>query len=58
MSIVREGRIDIHTHILLDGYSAVLARRELDSIAGTAVPESSAGLHEEFMFPRQRKEEP
>jgi 6-methylsalicylate decarboxylase len=49
MSLVSDGRIDIHTHFLPEGYRAVLARHGLDTIAGTPVPEWSASLHEAFM---------
>ena len=42
-------RIDVHTHFVPDGYRAVLARHGHDTIAGTPVPDWSAGLHEEFM---------
>ena len=49
MRVVREGRIDIHTHFLPDGYREVLARHGLDAIAGTPVPDWSAELHEQFM---------
>jgi predicted TIM-barrel fold metal-dependent hydrolase len=41
-------RIDVHAHFLPAGYRAVLARHELDEIAGVQVPEWSAQLHGEF----------
>lgn len=43
------GRIDLHTHFVPDGYRAVLARHGHDMIAGTPVPDWSAELHQEFM---------
>jgi 6-methylsalicylate decarboxylase len=49
MTPVSAGRIDLHTHFLPAGYRALLARHDLDTIAGSAVPEWSPALHEDFM---------
>jgi 6-methylsalicylate decarboxylase len=49
MTSAGAGRIDVRTHFLPDGYRDILARHGHGTIAGTAVPEWSPWLHEEFM---------